>query len=158
MSARAAWRLQTFGFDQVYRFKPGRQAWFAYGLPLEGQMASSPRAGDVLRRDVPLCHLHERVGDVWERVRGAGWDQCIVVDGDKVVLGRLGRSALRGAPTATVEEVMTAGPVTVRPNRLLAELVARMRARRVGSMVVTDPDGRLIGVLFRRDAEQRLAR
>ncbi|MBX6771810.1 MAG: CBS domain-containing protein [Chloroflexi bacterium] len=158
MSARAAWRLQTLGFDQVYRFKPGRQAWFAYGLPLEGQMASSPRAGDVVRRDVPLCHLHEQVGDVWERIRRTGWNQCIVVDGGKVVLGRLGRAALKGDSTATVEEVMTAGPATVRPNQPLAELVARMRTRRVGSIVVTDPDGRLVGILFRRDAEQQMTR
>lgn len=157
MSARAAWRLLTLGFEQIYRFKPGRQAWFAYGLPIEGQLASVPRAGDVARRDVPLCRLEERVGEVRERVCRAGWDQCIVVDGGKVVLGRLGRAELNRDPAAAVEEVMEAGPATIRPNRQLAELVARMQARRVGSIVVTDPDGHLIGILYRHDAEKRLA-
>jgi CBS domain-containing protein len=156
MSARAALRLDTLGFSQVFRYKPGKQAWFAYGLPLEGQLASVPRAGDVARRDVPMCHLSERIGDVRERVTAASWVQCIVVGNDGVVLGRLRRGELNANPTATVEAVMEAGPTTIRPNTPLADIISRMNARKVGSIVVSNPDGQLIGILFREDGEQRL--
>lgn len=82
-----------------------------------------------------------------------GWNTCLVVTDDRVVLGRLRGKALRGNPAALVDDVMEEGPTTIRPDTLLAEIVPRMRQRHVGSILVTTPDGRLIGVLFRRDAE-----
>lgn len=157
MSARAAWRLETLGFPPVFRYKPGKEAWFAYGLPIEGARASIPRAGDVARRDVPTCQLTERIGDVQMRIRALGWDQCIVVGPDNVVLGRVRHRQLGQAPELPVEEVMEPGPTTIRPDTILADLVARMQARRVGTIIVTNPDGQLLGVVLRRDAEQRLA-
>lgn len=51
MSARAASRLATLGFRQIYRYQAGKADWFAAGLPREGNEAHTPRVVDVVRRD-----------------------------------------------------------------------------------------------------------
>jgi CBS-domain-containing membrane protein len=68
------------------------------------------------------------------------------------VLGRLRGSAL-DASARTVQEVMEAGPGTVRPDGHLTSLVERLRDRKLRYAVVTTPDGRLVGVARRSDAE-----
>jgi hypothetical protein len=35
----AAWRLESLGFAQVYRYTPGKADWLANELPVEGQQA-----------------------------------------------------------------------------------------------------------------------
>src|SRR5712691_8179166 len=106
MSARAAARLETMGFANVFRYTAGKMDWFASGLPREGRTASHPRAGDVARRDVPTCRLRERVEDVARGAREAGWDLCVVVDDDRVVLELLEAVVLGGDPAAVAENVM----------------------------------------------------
>jgi predicted transcriptional regulator len=60
-------------------------------------------------------------------------------------------------PAARAEEVMEAGPSTVRADRPLAELAERLRSRPLRTAAVTAPDGRLLGVAQRTDMEARLA-
>jgi hypothetical protein len=67
--ARAASRLETLGFRQVYRYQPGKADWFAAGLPREGREAYTPRVADIARRDVPTCRIDERVDAVHDRMR-----------------------------------------------------------------------------------------
>ena len=157
MSARAAWRLEALGVGRVYRYAAGKADWLAAGLPTEGAVAMPLRAGEVAQSDVPTCWPDERVGQAAGRARGAGWDSCIVVNAQQVVVGRLRRDALDAGGEATVEQVMEEGPTTIRASEELAGLVQRMRNRNVPSIVVTDPDGRLLGILWRTDAEQALA-
>jgi CBS domain-containing protein len=158
MSARAAWRLVSLGFEQVYRYTAGKEDWIANSLPTEGSEADSPRAGDVADRNAPRCALNARVGDVRDRVRAAGWESCIVVNEEGVVLGRVRGKTLDGDPEQTVDVVMESGPTTVRPSEPLPALIERMQKRRVSSIVVTTSDGELIGVLRREDGERRLAK
>ena len=157
MSARAAWRLEALGFARVYRYAAGKADWLAAGLPTEGIGAQALRAGTVARSDVPTCAPSGRVDQAASRARRAGWDSCIVVNAQRVVVGRLRGDALDAAGEATVEQVMEQGPTTIRASEELAGLVQRMRNRNVLSIVVTDPDGRLLGILRRSDAEQALA-
>jgi hypothetical protein len=151
MSARVAWRLEALGFGRVYRYAAGKADWLAAGLPTEGAGAMPLRAGEVARSDVPTCWPGERVD------QAAGWDSCIVVNAQQVVVGRLRGDALDAGGEATVEQVMEEGPTTIRASEELAGLVKRMRNRNVPSIVVTDPDGRLLGILRRTDAELALA-
>src|SRR5438105_1352186 len=116
MSPRAAWRLETLGFKQVYDYMAGKAGWGAAGLPREGRAASELSAGDAADQQVPTCALDEDLVAVRERVRGSGWDTCIVVNEQRIVLGWLGRKALDGDGAGPVEEAMSAGPSTVRPN------------------------------------------
>jgi CBS domain-containing protein len=154
---RAAWRLETLGFSPVYDYTAGEADWFAAGLPIKGKLASVPRAQDVARRDVPTCGLSDQLGAVRERVRAAGWDQCIVVNEERVVMGRLRQKELGADDTSRVETVMESGPTTVRPDTVLEPITKRMAERNVESIVVSTSDGHLVGVLFRSDAERRLA-
>jgi len=156
MSPRAAWRLESLGFTRVYDYAAGKADWGSAGLPLEGQRPSSTRVGAHLRADVPTCALGERLREVCDRVEAAGWDTCFVVNDQRVVLGRLGRSALARREHITVEEAMTAGPSTVRPSFELDKAVARMQAQNLTGLPVTRSDGVLLGLLRRDDAERAL--
>src|SRR5260370_33084637 len=89
MAPRAAARLETLGFAEVLEYKGGKLDWMAAGLPTEGENSLHPRAGDVARKDVPTCSLSERLGDVTERVRVAGFDAALAFDAQRVGLGAL---------------------------------------------------------------------
>ncbi len=156
MSPRAAWRLESLGFTQVFYYVAGKADWLANGLPVEGKLKSVPRIGAAARRDVPTCRLTDRVGAVRERVRAAGWDRCIVVGEAGVVLGLLRGKALDVDPETPAESVMQEGPSTFRPNLTVAEMAEYMQERRIGHALVTTSDGKLVGVLVRQDAERLL--
>jgi CBS domain-containing protein len=157
MSARAAWRLVSLGFAPVYRYTAGKEDWIAHALPTEGAEADSPRAGDVADHDAPTCVLDDLVGDVRDRVRTAGWESCIVVNDQGVVLGRVRGKTLDGDPEQTVESAMEPGPTTVRPSEPLPALIERMQKRKVSSIVVTTSEGVFMGVLRREAGERWLA-
>ena len=53
---------------------------------------------------------------------------------------------------------MENGPTTFRPDNFLEPLTKRMREKKVGSVIITNSDGMLIGLLYRKDAEERLNR
>jgi CBS domain-containing protein len=156
MSPRAAWRLEAMGFEQVYDYEDGKRDWGSFGLPREGTTAEKPSAGDVVRRDVPTCKLDDDLDEVRDRVRKAGWDTCFVVTDDAVVLGRIGRRAIAEADDSTIEDVMSEGPSTVRPSIGIDALLKRMDERKLHTFPVTTPDGKLVGLVLREDAEQAL--
>ena len=156
MSPRAAWRLESLGFTKVFDYVAGKADWLASGLPLEGKLADYPRAGTVARTDIPTCRLTDRLGDVRDKTLDADQNVCVVVNDDRIVLGRLRGDALRGDPGATVESVMESGPTTTRPDDPLEAITERLQSARVASIIVTTSDGRLVGILYREDAERRL--
>jgi Mg/Co/Ni transporter MgtE len=141
------------GFRHVWDYVAGKKDWGSYGLPHEGTNVPERMAGDVAHRDVPTCALDEPLAEVRERVRVGGWDTCIVVNEQRVVLGRLGRKALGADTDESVEEAMTPGPNTVRPSIGVDALLERIRVRKLSSFLVTTPDGRLVGLVLRDDIE-----
>lgn len=156
MSPRAASRLESLGFERVYDYVAGKAGWGSAGLPLEGTNGSETRAGAHVRTDVPTCRLDERLEDVCERLDESGWDTCFVVDELGVVLGRIGRRAIRGREDVSAEEAMALGPSTVRPSARLDAMVERMQHQNLTNLPVTTSDGRLVGLLIRREAEEAL--
>jgi predicted transcriptional regulator len=157
MSSRAAWRLESLGFSPVYRYAAGKRDWFAFGLPMEGEFASIPKAIDVVRRNVPTCHLQDPVGEVYKRCQEVGWKVCLVVNKANIVLGRLRGEAWQVDSNTPVEQVMENGPTTFRPDNFLEPLTKRMHEKKVGTVIITNSDGLLIGILYRKDAEERLS-
>jgi CBS domain-containing protein len=111
----------------------------------------------VADRDTLTCSLCERLGDVRDRLRAAGKTSCIVVNDQRVVLGRVRGESLDGDAEQTVEAVMEAGPTTVRPSESLEALIGRMQKRKVDSIIVSTAAGVLVGVLHREDGERRLS-
>jgi Mg/Co/Ni transporter MgtE len=156
MSPRAASRLESLGFTRVSDYAAGKADWGSFGLPLEGRRPSRTRVGAHARTDVPTCGPQDRMPEVSERVRAAGWDTCFVTNEHGVVLGRLGRTALGLDDDVSVEQAMTPGPSTVRPSLELDTAVKRMRAQNLTTLPVTRSDGVLIGVFKREDAEHAL--
>ena len=156
MSPRAACRLATLGFSEVYDYMPGKVDWLARGLPREGEKASAPRAVDVARDDVVTCALTDRVADVRERVRASPYRFAFVVADDGVLLGRLRRAALEGDGGLAAEEVMEPGPSTVRADTPPAKLAERLDRRDLKTAVITDPEGRLMGLVRREELDRAI--
>jgi CBS domain-containing protein len=151
MSPRAACRLETLGFEHVYDYVPGKADWLARGLATEGEHAGTPRAGQLARDDVVTCRLTDRIGAVHDRVEASPYGFGLVVSEGGTVLGRLRKAALEGDPEATADDVMEAGPSTVRADTSADELPERLDERNLKTAIVTTPEGRLIGVVRRRD-------
>jgi rhodanese-related sulfurtransferase/CBS domain-containing protein len=152
LSPRAAWRLESLGFAEVYDYVAGKQDWVAANLPFEGNAANRPLAGTVARDDVPICGLEERVGDVRARVQKAEWDACVVVNDERIVLGLLREAQLGSRDDAVVEDAMRPGPSTFRPFVSIEEMAAFMTEHELESSPVTTSEGRLVGLLRREDA------
>ena len=119
-------------------------------------MAKLPRAGDVARRDAPTCGLDERLGDVKRRVRESGWDVCVVVNDERVVLGLLRAQQLDEPDDRRAEEVMRPGPSTFRPHVPIHEIAETMEEHGLANVPITTSDGRLVGVLKLEDAQRAL--
>ena len=153
MSARAAARLETLGYHNLFRYQAGKADWFAAGLPREGREAQTPRVADVARRDVPTCRPDERVGAVRDRVREGGWDVCVVVNEQRVVLGLVPVDALGVDPAIPVEDVMQPSPVTFRPNLGAGQMPDYLKKSRTPRALVTTSDGVLIGLLRLEDVD-----
>src|SRR5919201_1821656 len=152
MSPRAAWRLESLGFREVYDYKAGIYDWMAAGLPTEGTNAAHPRAGDVARKDVPTATLEERLGDVRDRVRALGWNAVVVTNTERVVLGLLRSQELDKDPELRIEQAMRPGPSTFRPHTSVKEMADYMTQHQLESSPITTYDGRLVGLLYREDA------
>ncbi len=138
----------------MYHYVAGKLDWLAAGLPTEGTNTGRPRAVDVARRDVPTCHLDERLGEVRDRVKAAGWDACVVVNAERVVLGLLRARELDRDPALRIEQAMRPGPSTFRPYVAIEKLVKVMTDHGRENLPITTSDGRLVGLVKRADAEQ----
>ena len=136
----------------MFDYEDGKLDWLAAGLPSEGTNAQRPRAGDVARTDVPTCRLDERLGDVRDRARKAGWDACVVLNEERVVFGLLRSKELGASPDLRIEEAMRPGPSTFRPFVSIEEMAAFMKEHDLDSSPITTSDGRLVGLLQRQDA------
>jgi Mg/Co/Ni transporter MgtE len=154
MSPRAACRLETLGFQEVYDYVAGKADWLAHGLDVEGAGAGRPTVGRLARTDVVTCSLSEAAGEVRARVEASPYRFALVVSEGGVLLGRLRGAALEGDPRRTAEESMEPGPSTVRPDTVPGKLAERLRSRDLRTALVTTPEGVLIGIVLREDLEQ----
>lgn len=156
MSPRAACRLEGLGFSKVYDYVGGIADWKGAGLLIEGSAARRETAADATRSDLVVCRAGERLSDVRSHGVTEGLEITAVIDCDGVVIGRLQPSALDGPEDQLVEEAMEPGPATVRPDGLLQPLVDRMESRNTPHVLVTTPEGHLMGILFRDEARRLL--
>lgn len=151
MSPRAAWRLETLGFREVYDYVAGKKDWLDAGLAMQGAVEQRIQLGRRARPDVPTCRFDEQVGEVAKRVRASGWDQAAVTNQARVLLGWLDAERLDSSPDSRVEDAMLEGPVTFRPSMVPEETAQWMDGNQAGSVLVTSSDGTLIGVARRED-------
>ncbi len=158
MAPRAAARLESLGFEQVFEYRGGKLDWLAAGKPTEGENSKRPRAGDVARRDAITCGLKDRLGDVRKRAAAAGWDVAVVVDEADVVLGMLRAQQLEEEESLNVENAMHPGPSTFRPYVPIKEMADYLVEHQLDSVPITTSEGKLVGVLRKADATRAAAR
>ena len=153
MSPRAACRLATLGFERVYDYMPGKADWMARGLGVEGEKAGAPRAIDFARRDVVTCHPDDALGEVRARVQASAYGFAFVLSSGGVLLGRLRKQALEHGREMAAGELMEPGPSTNRPDIAPADLLSKLEKGGLKTAVLTDPEGRLLGLVRSRDLE-----
>jgi len=146
LSARAAWRLESMGFQEVYRYTPGKADWLAAGWETEGEQAKKTRIRQMIQRDVPTCLLRERLEDVKSR-RRPNQDLCVVVNDRNIVLGVIRGEAWDANPLARVVDVMQPGPRTIRPDLEPKEAQKMLRNYDAPNAIVTTSDGELLGII-----------
>ncbi|UQA90662.1 rhodanese-like domain-containing protein [Streptomyces halobius] len=156
VSPRAAHRLEHLGFGQVYDYMPGKTDWLAAGLPRHGRATKVRRAGDIADPGVPTCDIDASPRDVAEQSAAHTGGFFVVLDEQRVVHGTLSADADELRDKRTIAQAMRPGPATVRANEPLEPLVERMKQKGVDAILVTAPEGQLLGLLTRQYAEQVL--
>src|SRR6266852_3885492 len=151
MSPRAACRLTQLEFAPVYDYTLGKVDWIAAGLPTV-RAQGSRRVLDAVRRDVPTCAPGTPAGPALQQARAQGWDRCVVIARLGTVVGILRADRISASEQAPAAEVMQPGPTTVRAHEDLGVTRQRMRERDVAHLLVTTPDGTLIGVVDAADS------
>ncbi len=145
MSPRAAWRLESLGFGEVYDYVGSKMEWIGDGLPFEGTLADQPRLSTVADPSVPTCRLEETVAQVRGRLNG--WPMALVVSGqERVVVGLVPADALGLEDDRAIAAAMQEGPSTYRPHVTAEEMSARLEKRPAPWVVVTTLSGHLVGV------------
>jgi len=114
MSPRAASRLESLGFEDVWDYTAGKAEWSAFGLPMAGRQVAV--VADAMRPDVPSCGLLEPVSVALERMAEAkfplyganlrdaggapiaGFKDRALLEAGGVRIGRASCSAAYGAP------------------------------------------------------------
>lgn len=155
MSPRAAHRLLALGFDHVHDYAAGKVDWLAHGLPVEGTRADRPTAGSLARKDAATCPLAASAGEVGRAIADSPYGFALVLGPAGVLIGRVRRSALEGlAARDPIEPIIEPGPSTIRPHLSAKELSHRFGGSDIRTLVVTRPDGTLLGLVRRDDIPQ----
>lgn len=147
MSPRAAWRLEQLGFSAVYDYTAGKVDWLAAGLHTERPGPAAPRVVSAIDAGVPTCGLADEAGPAAARAQATGWPVCIVTNDAGIVAGRLRVDKIADDDRREAEEAMEAGPATIRANDDLAATLARMVERQVAVLLVSTPEGKLLGAV-----------
>ena len=87
------------------------------------------------------------MAEVRARVEQSGHSLCVVVNKAGAVEGLVAEQLGEGDGALTVEQVMDPAPLTVRPHTLAEAATERMRKQQRGTVLVTTPDGKLLGIL-----------
>src|SRR5436309_7140619 len=145
LSARAAWRLESMGFQEVYRYTLGKEDWIAAGFETEGPESSKPRLKQYIKENVQTCLLRDRMQEVQNR-RGSH-DICVVLNDRKIVMGIIQGDAWNANPLSRASEAMDPAPRTFRPDNDPKEVLKEMRRAEMDNALVTTSDGELLGVL-----------
>ena len=84
------------------------------------------------------------------QIASSAYGFALIRGENDVLLGRVRQSAL-GQSGGPVEAVMEPGPSTIRPHVPVEEVRHQMEEHELQTMLVTSPEGRLIGVIRRED-------
>jgi CBS domain-containing protein len=124
---------------------PGKADWLAFGLPTEREHPAVRYVGDLLR-EVPACRLRDSVEMVEQAIQKSEIGLCAVVSEQRVVLGVCEAESLPRDRALAAEDVMKAGPRTLRPSYSPDEAIEILRQSGKQGILVTSSDGKLLGL------------
>ena len=150
LSARAAWRLESMGYQEVYRYTAGKADWLGAGFETEGTEANKPRLKQLLKRVVLTCGPKDKLGTIKNR-RPQASDICVVLNDRSVVLGLIHGPIWDEDPLKTAAQIMDSAPRTFRPSSDPGEVMKDMRKAELENALVTTSDGELLGFIQRRE-------
>jgi arabinose-5-phosphate isomerase len=107
----------------------------------------------IAHDDIPRCAPTDSISKVATALESASWDVCAVVNDAGVLLGSVAQKKLKKEGAETVSDVMHEGPQTVRADEEIPSLAERMDELKLDRVFVTDPDGRLFGMVTRADVQ-----
>src|SRR5262249_27756668 len=142
LSARAAWRLESMGFQEGYRYTPGKADWVAGGWGNQRGPGKKGCNRPMIHKKVPTCLLRQRLEDVKSR-RRPNHDLCVVVNDRNIVMGVIQGDTWDATPQARVADVMQPGPRTLRPDMDPKDAQRILRNYDASSAIVTSSDGEL---------------
>ena len=131
----------------MYDYAAGEVDWIAMGLPTEHR-DTRKRIEEVARKDAPTCSVHDWIGQVRAKLP-EGWNVCVVLNTDRIVLG-LAELSTDSDANQSIEEIMRPAPLTFRPGRTVEETCEYLQQKNMPTALVTTSIGQFIGVL-RRD-------
>jgi Mg/Co/Ni transporter MgtE len=134
------------GFQEVYRYTPGKVDWLAAGLQTEGTESRKLRIRQMTQKEAPTCALRERLEDVKSR-RRPNQDLCVVVNDRNIVLGVIQGEAWDANPQSRVADIMNPGPRTIRPDLDPKDVQKMLRHYDAPTAIVATSDGELLGIL-----------
>lgn len=114
------------------------------------------RAADVMRTDnLPTCDKALPLSEALQLVSKAHLALCVAIDGDGRVEGLITDGDMRRAMqtlkerfySAVVADIMTRKPKCVKPSAKISEIQDIMHRNTIHALLVTDDDGRLLGVV-----------
>ena len=145
LSSRAAHRLERLGFQEVYDYAAGKMDWLSADLPYQG---TAVLISQIVRHDPVITRPGDQIPEIEPRVVADPAGVAIVVGPDDVILGFIGDQELKGAsPEATAEDIMLAAVPTIRASEEVDDVRRRMDRAGITDVVVTMPDGRLVGIV-----------
>ncbi len=141
---------QGFNASDFARSHPGG----ALGRRLLTYVRDVMRTGD----ETPVVAIHATLSDALFQITTKRMGMTAVVDAARHVVGIFTDGDLRRVlehggdfRTLPIDNVMTRQPCTLGPDQLAVEAVELMERRRINQVLVTDPDGVLIGALNMHD-------
>ena len=133
----------------MHDYAAGKSDWIAADLPFEG---TARLAGLFTRRGVATVAETTLPGEALRLLEAQGFGPVLVLNPAGVVMGAAYRNALASAPAgAETKTVMRFGVSTVRSSEDAAALAHRMGQAEVTLVVMTRPDGTLVGLFFAAD-------
>ena len=138
----------------VFDYVAGKQDWLSNALPIEGKLAHTATIGGLADRNVPTCHLTEKLSEVRDRLHGDAWKICVVINDTRSVLGLLRNEVVENS-NQFVDRFMASGPATFRPHVTVEQIADYIREKKLDTILVTTSDGRLIGALDEADLGTR---
>jgi Mg/Co/Ni transporter MgtE len=123
-------------------------------LPTEGIGPFYLVVDKNVRPPTVTCRPDMLAGQIRSELEPGPDSICAVTNVEGIVLGRVRWTDLPADDDVRAEEFMVLGPATVRPAGEGLGLVDRMRKAGVTTILVTTPKGRLVGTLYRDDAER----